>query len=822
MAANGNSQNPSAYPADWSAFYADLQSRGSVPDASTAVITQSNAIFRGMFLDLSVIKESIRQSGYTPALTTIYADVLAVPNLTNWLLQSSGLVIIARRIEVSGSATVILNYEQTTTAQLIVFASEMTGTLTASAVKSSQEQPVLYEITQDNVAPGISINSNSGAPASQPLQLAQGIGFQLPDDTLLYLNNSFIFGSLLYDQNQDLALSIFLWVKGWAAQSAQLEELFYRSTNLATLLNSQMNAAANGAVFVPFLTSTIYTNLANAFAADAGKYESDYKELSTQKVLTDENIAVAKTMVANAQSEVAYVNALLQQANSNYDNAMAAATKAQSNFNNQKIAVDGVAAQFQQIGIPDYEREQIIKAIFSLVTAVVTFAAGIAAMAVGDEAAAPAVAEGAVDSVESVAQAAETSADVAKTASSLADTMKQLKKLVEMLQKVYELAQAVKAVASNISSAQGQMQVIQQMQDTTGGADLSAADGWAVYKVQTDDLMKDPISKGIQYASDYAEALDILVIYGQSLSAAQLAVIKASQEAAAITFQLHYTQQKQANLQTLVNGLQTGEAPILAMMQQFYQKYLDGKSSLFAALKSYQASYFYWALRRSDVQPQIVDPVTDLNAGIQDVTKIAMDTANALNQFNPPPQVMENMLFVVTDPAVLKQLQTSGQASWVLPLDEPEFAGLNRVRLSTMRVWLEGTSFGRGADSVYSVITTAGNYLDRYQGANYQFTSAPLTRSFKYRVANQGEKPDWRFDNGSLGFVQVDGAVDQEVAYAYFEPTPFSEWSISLLSNNPGLDYSRVSKITMYFEGTAIGGTSAARSALKQKTLARA
>ena len=82
-----------------------------------------------------------------------------------------------------------------------------------------------------------------------------------------------------------------------------------------------------------------------------------------------------------------------------------------------------VAAEFKEIGIPDYEREQIIKAIVSLVTAVVTFAAGIAEMALGNEAAAPAVAEGAVNGVKAVATAAETAADVAKTASSLADTM---------------------------------------------------------------------------------------------------------------------------------------------------------------------------------------------------------------------------------------------------------------------------------------------------------------------------------------------------------------------------------------------------------------
>lgn len=821
--ANNKLQNQSDIPSDWSSFYANLQSKANIPNANFTNIDPNSTIFRGMFQDLSVIQSSIRQSGVSPVMTTIYADVLVIPNLTTWLLESSGLVIFARRIEITDNATVILNYQNSATAQIIVFAREMVGTLTVSATNgNSQEPPTIFKITQDNVVPGISVNNNSGTPAAQVLSLQQGIGFQLPSDQELYLGNSFIFGSLLYDQNQALALSIFLWVKGWASQNQQMQELFYRSTSLATLLNSQINAQSNGAVFVPYLTANVYTTLAGAFAADAAKYESDYQQLNTQKVLTAENIALAKTMIANTQSEITYVNALLKQSNDNYDRAVAAVNKAQVNFNNQKRAVDSVASNFQNIGIPNYEREQIIKAIFGLVTAIVTFGAGIAAMAVGDEAAAPAAAEGAVNSVKAVATAVDTGEEIAKTATTLADTMEKLKKLVEVLQKIYELAKSVKEVADDISTAQGQMSIIQEMQDTTDGADMSAADGWAIYKLQTDNLLQDPIDKGIEFAADYKQALDILVILGQSLAASQLAVIKAGQQAAAIGFQLAYAQQKQTNLQNLVNTLQVGDAPILSMMQQFYQKYLDGKSSLFAALKSYQASYFYWALQPSSVQPKIIDPVTDLNAGIQNITQITMDTANALNQFNPPPQQMENMLFVVKDPKVLQQLQKTGTATWVLPLDNAEFAGLNRVRLSTIRVWLEGASLSGGNDSIYMTISTAGNYLDTYQGTNYQFNSVQLNRSFKYMVANQGQNPDWKFDDGAFGFVQIDGAVDKEVAYAYFQPTPFSEWSISLLANNTGLDYSKISKITMYFEGTAIGSTMEARSALTQKSISHA
>lgn len=806
--------NPTAYPADWANFYADLQRQGSVPHDTGTVITAKYAVFRGMFQDLGAIEQQIRRSGFAPPLTTIYADVLVIPATSHWLLQSAGLVIFARRIEVAASARILLNFQRTATAYLLVFANEVLGCLTVVAATSGQSPPVLFPLTEADVAPGILIDHRQGQPSKQARSYAQGMSLVLTSDQQLYFANSFIFAALLYDQHPALALAIFSWIKNWAAQSPSLEDLFYRSASLVTLLSAQVNAAANGATFVPYLSSEVYTTLASAFAVEAAKYESNYQHLSTRQVFMEAEIALAQTMVANTQSEIDYAHALLQQANNNYANAVAAANKARSNFRAQRIVADKAAVDFEEMGIPAYKREQTVSTVVSLVTAVVTFGTSLASVVIGNVTTVSGAAESAVDTVTTVVQAADTTAEVAQSASNLAATMEKLKTLVETLEKVYAFAQTLKAIADSLKDATGQMQAVQAMQEATTSIDLSAVDTWAIYKVQMNNILQDPIDKKIGYAAEYKEALDILVIYGQSLSAAQLAVIEAGQQAASIGFQVYYAQQKQANLQQLVDSLQVGKAPMLALMQQLYQKYLDSKSSLFAALKSYQASYFYWALRPSAVQPRIVDSVSELNAGIRDITRLALDKANALNQFDPPPQTMKNAHVVITDPAVLQQLQTTGQATWVLPLDSQKFAGLNRIRVSTIRIWLEGAKIAAGNNSLFITITTAGNYFDQYKSTSYQFNSKPLTRTFKYMVADRGQHPDWHFDNGSLGFVQIDGAVDREVAYAYFQPTPFSEWSISLLSNNHGIDYQNVTKITMCFEGTAIGVTPETRRAL--------
>jgi hypothetical protein len=565
-------------------------------------------------------------------------------------------------------------------------------------------------------------------------------------------------------------------------------------------LSTQINAQANGAAFVPYLTKAVYTDLAEAFVNEAKQYESDYMTMSTQALVNAEFTQLAQTLLKNAQYNSQYVEGLKAQSFDNFNNAVAAYQVALKNFNDQQLAAKLIAAEFQDIGLPEYETKQIIKAIFSIVQAIITFGVGIAAMCIGDEAAAPAAAEGAIEGVEAVEEAAEVGSEIAKLAKELSDVMEKLKKLVEGLKKVYELADSVMEAAKNIQSAQSLVAKMNGLNTDTDDANLSDTGLWDIYKLHVDDSLAAPIEKEIEYAKDYQMALDEVVIYGKSLSAAQLAVVTAGQDYARILLQQQLAQQQQDELQAYVNALEDGQKPIAAMMQLFYQRYLDAKSSLFAALQGYKASYFYWALQPSMVQAQVISKVSALDTGLQNMTQIALDQQAALTHFSPPPSVMSDKLFVITDPTILANFQKTGAASWALPMDDPNFAQLDRVRLNTVRVWLDGAT---SSDIVSVNIKTAGNYLDRLQGTTYQFSSKPMAQLFQYRLSDNNPQPDWRFSNGLFATIELDGRVDDEVSYAYFQPTPFAEWHISV--NLSQVNLSKLTKITMEFMGSAIG-----------------
>ena len=110
-----------------------------------------------------------------------------------------------------------------------------------------------------------------------------------------------------------------------------------------------------------------------------------------------------------------------------------------------------------------------------------------------------------------------------------------------------------------------------------------------------------------------------------------------------------------------------------------------------------------------------------------------------------------------------------------------------RARLTRLRIWLEGARLPDGG-TVDVRMATQGNYLDRFGGTSYQFTSKPLVRDFQYRVtrADDDGSADWSFPNGTYGYIEVDGVVDDEVSYAYFQPTPFAEWHVKVTRRRSG------------------------------------
>ena len=786
---------------EWDVLFAAIKQKGAIPDRDTKTIQSDRAVFQSMYLNLAVVKNEVSQSGFKPKTTTLYCDVLEIPQSVSWSLDDTGLVIYARLLICGIGARINLDFQSTFSARFVLFTNNVEGVLNTYSILSSTDY-VTFPVTEPPINGGVLISYGNDQPTQTELTREQGLALILPEAMLEFLRAEFLYGAVMYDEYAEIALDMMLWLKDWSGLKAELLDTFYRASSLVTLLSAQINAQQNGATYVPYLSKDVYTSLVGPFVAKAQNYESQYLQLNTVKQLTEADIQIAEAMRDNKTYEGDHIDQVTAQAKSNYENAVAASAAAYAKLVSAQREATQTQIDFEFIGVPLWEREKIAEAIISLGTAVIEFAVGIGSMFVGNEAGGAAAAGAAANSAKAVANAANTASEIAKLAKKLEEVMNDLEKAVEALTSIASFLKGIITVAQDISKAESTAKEMEQIDVVTDGADLSATYQWQVYQLNADAVLEGPIEEGIKYADELKIAIDEVAIYGQAYAAAQLAEVETGQEYANQLLQVQLAKLQQERLDELVNELQVGQETNLQMMQDFYIRYIDTKSSLFAVIKGYQAAYFYWALSESSIQPKIIDNVDELDSGLESLTAIALDQESALKHFNPPPQPFVRKVFEITDEEIINELRQNQQTSWTIPIDAAIFLGDGRVRLTTVRVWIEGANPNESGN-VRMWIYSEGNYLDRFSGLDYQFTSSPFQRIFEYEVKSSPDGiPQWTFQNGEYGYVVVDGRVDEEVKYAYFEPTPFGQWRIEV---DTGSDLSNVSKISMEMQGSLIG-----------------
>lgn len=600
---------------DWAALFADLETRGGVPGAASETMDAITATFRAMYLDLGAVRSKLAAADLEPGAVIICADVVNIPDGLNWLLRRTELLIVTRRLQVASRATINLDYRVGAMASLTLFTSEVAGALQVVAMTAPDgPQPAVYIIDAPPPAGGLRIHLRDGEPLKAPLDRSQGLPIQSTEFIEEALRTEFIFGSLLRHQRPALALAMFSWIKSWSGASPDLLDAFLRSASLVALLGAQVSEGRNGAALFPFLTEQAYPDLARAFVHEARRYESDYKALAAETVMTEDGLKLVRKLLDNQTDQSAYVGELRDQAKARYDNAVAAVDVARRDFDHAQLQAELTAIDFMDRGIPEWERQRFPEAVISLAQTAITFGVGIGSMLIGDGLVGAARAGAAVAGAKAVADAADPGGEIAELAKQLADSMVSLKKVVEGLQTIYHLSKEVVAAANDIGHAESYVEKMRRMDGATGGADLSATYQWRIYLWSADAALADPVARGVDYAEDLKLAMDAVAVYGQALAAAQLAAIKTGQDYAVVKLRQELAARQQKGLQQYVGALKQGEAPVVVMMQQFYQRYLDAQSSLFAAIEGDGAPFSYGALKPSASASKMIDLVGRIEA----------------------------------------------------------------------------------------------------------------------------------------------------------------------------------------------------------------
>ena len=178
-----------------------------------------------------------------------------------------------------------------------------------------------------------------------------------------------------------------------------------------------------------------------------------------------------------------------------------------------------------------------------------------------------------------------------------------------------------------------------------------------------------------------------------------------------------------------------------------------------------------------------------------DLAKLNDEYTQALNRFQPAPQDFTIKSIKITDPQQLADFAKDGKLSVHIDQNNPAFRPFDRVRLRTVRAVLQGSQLPTNTE-YYIDIRSNGEYQDRWKGKQYTFNANPLYRLFAYNLKSSNV-------NTATYDLITDGSITNKLAFAYFEPTPFSTWSFSLQTPNK-IDLKLIESIQIEFIGNAI------------------
>lgn len=771
---------------NWAAFYQDLLAHVQIPATTREDFGRTQVNIRNLLVNVNDIYAKIRQQGLNPRIIAIYADIATLSNDIEPLIHETGLLLVARRIEVKQKTGILLDYRRSQIGKLVIYAHEIIGNLQAKAITASDHgsQATLFDLSSLNSL-GAVVSYRDKAPSMTSLDTFDDSGLELGSPLRLSLTSIFQVATAVNYSHPDITRSMLAWIASATKGSKAALDLYLQSSALL----AQLNTANSAVTFVPYLDKDVYSEVANSFLQAAKAYQEQYERFSDRKASLQDRKASANLMREHYQETTQFNQRLIKQAQDNFNAAQQALDRSELSLKAQQreAKIAGIGFKYDA---KIWVRDQIIKAVLEMCVALVEFVGSIALLSVGDEAAGAeagaAVAEGA-KAAEEVAKVAETVAEVSEFAqvmTGLTDAMEQLKVVGETLVGLYESISKIVEAAGNIAEATETVEV-----KIPSTENIAVQAQWDAFRIEAAALLKPAIDADIPGAVEYQVEIEKLAIYGKALMTSQVALIQAGQELARLILQKQVSANQEERLSQYINQLSEKEQIDDELMQLFFERQLNVKRWLFIAIQNYTWAYRYWALRDSRIQFSVVKSVAALQ---EDLGTVQQEYAEALQSFNPPPQPFSGIALVIPDTDrgqykdVITNLRQRRQTTFATELNHPTFNGLGRVRLTTIRIWLEGVRTS-AEQPLHVDIIASGIYSDRLHGKTFHFSSAPIRRVFKYHGTS----------------ILIDGKVDDREQYLYFQPTPFTQWTITVPEQfNFGIDLSTLRALRIELAGS--------------------
>ena len=297
----------------------------------------------------------------------------------------------------------------------------------------------------------------------------------------------------------------------------------------------------------------------------------------------------------------------------------------------------------------------------------------------------------------------------------------------------------------------------------------------------------DEINGGNAYRLEFRK----LIVKGKALSEGRLAVAKATFQVAEMRLRTLMAEKSLRRSKLRMEKLKAEIQSTDSLQQYAFNKVLDSKRQVYMALESYRRAFQYFTLldaAKVPRLPSLLDTVDEFHKTVSNIAGKQLVLTAAF--WTQTPQGIDKDI-LIDDPNVIDKLRTLGVTTWTLRYNDDLFKNLARIRITDVSVYVVFNEGYKYEKEISVRILTSGQYSDKnlHRGEKL-FVGPPIHKNFEYR-----------FEDGKL-HTTAHGNIALRFANDFFNPTPFTTWTISF--NDPGFDLKQIKALKMTFSGTGL------------------
>ena len=733
---------------------------------------------RGFFLRLEEIIEVLPTREHPSDSVAVYVDVLRIDSAASFKL--TGATLHARRIEVGAKAALGIQSpdDSNPACRIEIYADQWAFAGKAKRLPLTVGN-VRHDLTSELAGGGVDarVDQNGSVHIEEVATAAQGdvLTGQLQLNAAKRLVNS---PDLDPKWSRDLPLQMADWVGRTGGDPLLSSDARAYAAHLRT--------PRGNTHFVPYLRLEEYAKLAQTTQNALQAVEQEYQNLFNRALSVDDQKQAARNLLDHYRAAKTYSDQLLNQTSDEAALATEATDLAQKKLEERSDEIKAKEKAFNE-GIEAKKAELKRKAFFNIALGVLAVGVGIAAVCFTGPAGAGVAAGGA-------AEVAAAGAKTAEQMSRLVKLIKMIAKLLDAIKKIkgyYDLLKgAFESIHDPLEARKRAEAAGKKLPEPLAPEDIMSAADWDEFMTTLDGAFKPALDQGIAGAEDYLVAMKKLGIRGKDLVSTQVNLDRTQQVLQQRLWQTLRDDTDLKDMEARINELDEKRGPGSVLMTYHGQLRDRLKFRLIHAIENLSDAYRYYALLEPNFTPNIASSGADLAKMISDIQQALVDAKEqrgAISDWGPDGPTER-------DATQLTFLQQTGSLSWVV--DFSNFSGLDRIRVHDIRIWLQGKL---GASKFHIAVETPGDYLDRLRGKQFEFTTWPLQRAFRYELDPNGPEHDAWGEPVRITLHANDAEGD------YFEPTAFATWIISVPQQfNPDVEPSKITGVALQFKGTAM------------------